>query len=95
MSDPIPLSMAFEDPLTESLAQKILQSIPTEYATKTIYNRGGNGYLRQTINGFNNAAKGTPFWVGTDLDNYECPAALLAELVDAPEAPQSPDRNCG
>ena len=67
MTTPIPLSLAFEDELTESLALKILNIIPTEYATRTIYNRGGNGYLKRTIDGFNNAAKGTPFLVGTDL----------------------------
>jgi hypothetical protein len=81
MTAPIPLNLAFEDALTESLTFKILRSIPTEYATRTIYNRGGNGYLRQTINGFNNAAKGTPFLVGTDLDEYECPPVLIDDWL--------------
>lgn len=81
MTTPIPLSLAVEDPLTESLFAKILLTIPTEYATRTIYNRGGYGYLRQNINGFNNAAKGIPFLVGTDLDTYECPAALVQEWL--------------
>jgi hypothetical protein len=81
MTAPIPLNLAFEDALTESLTLKILRSIPTEYATCTIYNRGGNGYLRRTINGFNNAAKGTPFLVGTDLDEYECPPALINDWL--------------
>src|SRR6266446_4484885 len=81
MTAPIPLNLAFEDALTESLTLKILQTIPTQYATQTIYNRGGNGYLRQTINGFNNAAKGTPFLVGTDLDEYECPPALIDDWL--------------
>ncbi len=81
MTSPIPLNLAFEDGLTESLTFKILRSISTPYATRTIYNRGGNGYLRQTINGFNNAAKGTPFLVGTDLDDYECPPALINDWL--------------
>lgn len=72
MIAPIPINLAFEDALTESLALKILQSIPTEYATQTVYNRGGYGYLKRIIDGFNNAARGTPFLVGTDLDTYEC-----------------------
>lgn len=84
MTSPIPLNLAVEDPLTESLFAKILQTIPTEYATRTIYNRGGYGYLRQNINGFNNAAKGIPFLVGTDLDRYECPAALIGEWLIRP-----------
>jgi hypothetical protein len=85
MKDPIPINLAFEDALTESLALKILQSIPTEYATQTIYNRGGYGYLKRIINGFNNAAKGTPFYVGTDLDTYECPTALIEDWLAHPK----------
>lgn len=85
MINPIPLSLAFEDALTESLALKILRTIPTEYATQTIYNRGGNGYLKRTIDGFNNAAKGTPFFVGTDLDRYECPSALIDDWLTHPQ----------
>jgi hypothetical protein len=85
MSPAIPLSLAFEDELTELLALKILRTIPNEYATKTIYNRGGNGYLKKTINGFNNAAKGMPFLVGTDLDHYDCAPALIADWLLHPK----------
>src|SRR5271166_4667562 len=85
MTNPIPISLAFEDALTELLALKILRSIPTDYATQTVYNRGGYGYLKRTINGFNNAAKGTPFLVATDLDNYECPPALIADWLRHPK----------
>lgn len=81
MTAPIPLNLAFEDALTESLTFKILRTIPTKYATLTIYNRGGNGYLRRTVNGFNNAARGTPFLVGTDLDEYGCPPALIDDWL--------------
>jgi hypothetical protein len=81
VTSPIPISLVFEDELTESLARKILDTMPAQYATKTVYNRGGNGYIRRTINGFNNAAKGTPFLVGTDLDEYECPSALIDDWL--------------
>jgi hypothetical protein len=81
MSPAIPLSLAFEDELTELLALKILRTIPNEYATRTIYNRGGNGYLKKNINGFNNAARGVPYLVGTDLDRYDCPLALIADWL--------------
>lgn len=85
MTTPIPLNLAFEDALTEALALKILRTIPIEYATRTVYNRGGNEYLKRTINGFNNAAKGTPFLVGTDLDSYECPSALIGDWLTHPK----------
>ena len=84
MTIPIPLNLAFEDALTESLALKILRTIPTEYATRTIYNRGGYGYLKRTMDGFNNAAKGTPFLAGTDLDRHECPSALIDDWLTRP-----------
>ncbi len=84
MTQPIPINLAFEDALTESLTLKILRTIPTEYATQTIYNRGGYGYLKRSINGFNNAARGIPFLVGTDLDRYECPPALIAHWLPHP-----------
>jgi len=85
MASLIPLSLAFEDELTESLALKILLTIPNEYATRTIYNRGGYGYLKRNINGFNRAAKGVPFLVGTDLDRYACPPALIADWLAEPK----------
>lgn len=85
MTSPIPLNIAVEDALTEFLLIKILASIAPTYATRTVYNRGGAGYLKRTINGFNNAAKGTPFLVGTDLDTYECPAALISDWLQSPK----------
>ena len=87
MSAPIPISLAVEDSLTESLIKRLIESFESRYATKTVYNRGGNSYLRNTINGFNNAAKGTPFLVGTDLDQYECPPALIDDWLQGPRHP--------
>ena len=84
MTAPIPLNLAVEDALTESLFAKILKTIPTAYAIHTIYNRGGYGYLKKTINGFNHAARGVPFLIGTDLDRYPCPPALLEDWMTLP-----------
>ncbi len=81
MTSAIPLNLAVEDALTEFLLIKIIRSLPIRYAINTVYNRGGSGYIKKTINGFNNAAKGTPFLIGTDLDQYECPAALTEEWL--------------
>lgn len=74
----IPINLAFEDALTEIVALKVL---PAHYATATVYNRGGYGYLRTHIGAFNNAAKGTPYLVVTDLDVVECPATLISEWL--------------
>lgn len=85
MNGPIPVNLAVEDELTESLLTKILGAIPKQYATNTIYSRGGSGYLRRTVNGFNHAARGIPFLVGTDLDTYNCPAALIQDWLSQPK----------
>jgi hypothetical protein len=85
MTYPIPLNLAVEDPLTESLFTKIFDRITTSYAIRTIYNVGGYGYLKNRINGFNRAARGVPFLIGTDLDQYECPAALISEWISPPK----------
>jgi|SRR5271154_4822600 len=85
MTAPIPLNLAVEDTLTEALFVKIFDSIPTEYAIRTVYNRGGNGYLKQNVNGFNNAAKGIPFLLGTDLDTYDCPPDLIDDWLSHPK----------
>lgn len=85
--DPIPINLAVEDSLTESLALKLLKSFGDRYARRTVYSRGGNSYLRSSINGFNNAAKGMPFLVGTDLDQYECAPALIDHWLHTPKHP--------
>lgn len=85
MSGPIPVNIAVEDALTESLLVKVLSVVPSAYATNTIYNRGGYGYLRRNVNAFNFAARGIPFLIATDLDRYECPAALLQDWLLRPK----------
>jgi hypothetical protein len=85
MNGPTPVNIAVEDALTESLLIKVLSVIPNRYATNTIYNRGGNGYLRRNVNAFNLAARGIPFLIGTDLDRYDCPLALLQDWLVQPK----------
>jgi len=41
--------------------------------------------LKRSINGFNNAAKGTPFIVLTDLDSAECAPVLMREWLTIPK----------
>jgi hypothetical protein len=76
-----------EDAVSEAVIQRVLRESRQKYATATIYNRGGNGYLQRVIGGFNNAAKGTPFLVLTDLDKYQCPATLMADWLNVPKHP--------
>jgi hypothetical protein len=84
--NPIPVNIAVEDELSEVALRRILQDIKS-YALGTAYRRGGFGYLRKTIYGWNQAARGTPFVVLTDLDKYLCPAELIADWLPVPKHP--------
>ena len=85
MTAPFPLSLVFEDELSELLAFKIFDTIPNKFVPHIVYNRGGNGYISRAINGFNVAARGIPFYVGTDLDAYPCPSSLIDDWLDNPK----------
>ncbi len=81
----IPINLATEDELSEAVLRRLLTFAARGYAIGYAYRRGGFGYLRRTIGGWNRAARGTPFAVLTDLDDHLCPSALIeAWLAEAP-----------
>ncbi len=84
MSSIIPINLAVEDSLSEAVLRKMLLCSGREYAVGTAFNRGGSGYLRRMIGGFNSAAKGTPFLVLADLDRTECAPILVSEWLNRP-----------
>lgn len=88
MIGPIPINLAVEDPLSESVLRAMI-SQSGRYAIGVCYKKNGYGYLKANINGFNNAAKVTPFFVLTDLDNGICPSALIDNWLK--EKPQCPN----
>ena len=87
MINPIPINLVVEDSLSEAVVRKILLESGCSYSVGICYGQGGSGYLKKKICGFNNAAKGTPFFVLTDLDKSECPPALLEEWLPKPRHP--------
>lgn len=87
MSPIIPINLAVEDEVSEAVLRRLLGSC-ANFAVGFAYRRGGYGYLRKTIHGWNQAAKGTPFVVLTDLNNrYACPAELIANWLSVPRHP--------
>jgi hypothetical protein len=42
------------------------------------------GYIKNNIRGFNNAAKGCPFFILTDLDNTDCAPTLIRNWIREP-----------
>ncbi len=81
MSLLIPINLAVEDDLSEAVLRRILQ---TRYDVGVCYKRGGFGYLKKTIHGFNNASKGMPHIVLTDLDRRECAPTLIEDWLPVP-----------
>lgn len=84
---PIPINLAVEDQLSESVLRSLLRLIDRDYHIGTSYSRGGFGYLQRTANGFNQAARGTPFLLLTDLDDGTCPPELIRDWVRGPLHP--------
>ena len=82
MSNFIPIQIAVEDTLSEAILRVMLKQSGKPFHIGTCFGKKGSGYLRNKINGFNNAAKGTPFLVLTDLDKTECPPILIQEWLE-------------
>ncbi len=74
---PIPINLVVEDELSEAVARKMLGAAVQSYAVRVVYSRGGYGYIKRNIRGFNSAAKGMPWLVLTDLDVRECPPSMI------------------
>jgi len=84
MNEIIPVQLAVEDELSEVVLRAILRRSDRGYDVRRCFRPGGFGYLKKTINGFNNAAKGIPFIVLTDLNAAECAPALMKNWLRAP-----------
>jgi hypothetical protein len=83
----IPINLGIEDELSEAVLRRLLADSRRGYFVGTAYRRGGFGYLRRTTIGWNRAARGVPFVVLTDLDDYDCPRSLVDEWLTEPKHP--------
>jgi len=81
----ISANIAVEDLLSEVVVRRIA-AINGSYCIGTCYGKSGYGYLKRTVNGFNNAAKGTPFIVLCDLED-ECAPSLITNWLTNPKHP--------
>lgn len=85
MNDNIPINLAVEDDLSEAVLRTMLTRSGRQYAVGSCFSHFGFGYLKNKITGFNNAAKGIPFLVLTDLDKKECAPLLVQEWLPIPK----------
>lgn len=83
----IPINLAVEDVLSEAVLREILKQSQRPFSVGTCLNRGGYGYLKKNLPGLNNAAQGMPYLVLTDLDNAECPLAIISKWLSKPKHP--------
>lgn len=83
----IPVNIATEDELSENTLKRLLRYINRGFSIGTSFRRGGNGFLKRTINGWNRAAATIPIVVLTDLDTAECPVELINNWLRQPPHP--------
>ena len=81
----IPINLATEDELSEAVLRRLLRFVERGYAIGHAYRRGGFGYLRRTVGGWNRAARSVPFIVLTDLDQHLCATSLIDEWLVEPK----------
>jgi hypothetical protein len=78
--NPIPLNLVFEDQISEFVMMK-LAARANKYFVANSYSEGGFGYIKKNISGFNEASKGCPFFVLTDLDSVDCAPTLIGDWL--------------
>lgn len=76
------VSIVYEDDLSELVMTKLLDQFQHKYYITNTYSGHGFGYLKANIKGFNEASVESPYFMLTDLDNYECPLSLIQDWVD-------------
>jgi hypothetical protein len=81
----IPITLAVEDDLSEALLRELLQQSGQQFIIGACLKHHGFGYLKKILPGLNQAAKGMPYIVLTDLDRHACPMALLQSWLSQPK----------
>lgn len=87
MSNLMRLNLATEDRLSEVTLRRILAGFGDRFTVANAYSRGGFGYLKNRIRGFNDASAITPFLMLTDLDTSTCAPALISSWLPCAKHP--------
>ncbi len=78
MGATIQVNLATEDVLSEQMLRVLLQQCGRKYDVGAVFRKNGSGYLKSKLSGFNNAAKGVPYVILTDLDHQNCVTQLIS-----------------
>lgn len=73
------LLVAVEDELSAAVMRKLIQATGRNFVISRIMNARGYGRLKADMGKFKTASHVLPHVVLTDLDQYPCPPALLAD----------------
>lgn len=82
----IPINLVYEDDLSREVLLRLIDS-PAVRSSDRCFSVGtkrpgrGYGYLKKNIIGFNQASKGMPYLILTDLDDRECAPLLINEWL--------------
>ena len=73
------VNLVVEDDLSEGVCRRLLTE--HDLVIGTVYGKSGFGYIKSKLKGFNHAAKGTHYFVLTDLDQRGCAKRLWSEWL--------------
>ena len=76
----IPLNLVFEDQVSEFIMTKLVEKT-NKFQLAYSYSENGFGYIRRNMKGWNQAAKGCPFFILTDLDQTDCAPNLIGDWL--------------
>lgn len=79
--NPIPANIAVEDQIGEAVLLRLMRR---RFAIQSCFRKGGYGYLKKTVRGWNAAAASVPFVMLTDLDNHPCATSLKTSWLPEP-----------
>lgn len=87
MRIPIPINLAVEDSLSEAILRRLLLHSAKPYHLGRVFRKGGYGYLKKTVPGWNRAARSQPILVLVDLDDAPCASAIVSSWLTEPRHP--------
>lgn len=80
--------LAVEDPLSEAVARKVFATVAPRSPITLCIGLKGKSYLEKKAENLNKAAKGSPVFLLTDLDDLRsCPADLISSWLRGPRNP--------
>ncbi len=81
----IPIQIAYEDDVSEAVLKRLVDLSDGRLLIANRIHGRGFGRLKRMANGLNQAAKGMPCILLTDLDQCECAPILISEWVTQPQ----------